>query len=204
MKLHRRDALKTLVLFGWALIFPPIAAAHDCGERTQDAPGDVIDQNWQAPNTNWEPTPWMPAELAARYRLYDAWFASKCAYPDGTGCCGTRDWGDVITGADPNIQSLGVKDTADANGNNGDVYWSVRYFCSSESERSAAKLMTLFSKIMNASNAGTTVLQAMKNWGLAIPPNYPSGSGMPWNVPSSIPGAVLSMITPTLGRNRAN
>jgi hypothetical protein len=56
---------------------------------------------------------------------------------------------------------------------------------------------------MNGSNAGTTVLQAMKNWGLAIPPAYPNGPGMPWYVPSSIPGVVLSMITPTLGRNIA-
>ncbi len=194
----------TLALFGWALIFPPIAAAHDCGEQAQDAQGNVIDQNWQAPNTNWEPNPTMPARLAARYRLYDAWFASNCAYPDGTGCCGNQDWGDVITGADPNIQSLGAFDTADANGDNGDVYWNVSYFCPSESDRTTAKLMTLFSRIMNASNAGTTVLQAMKNWGLAIPPEFPNGPGMPWDLTSSRPGVLSSMITPTRGRIRAN
>ncbi len=193
-----------LALFGWALIFPPIAAAHDCGEQAQDAQGNVIDQNWQAPNTNWEPNPTMPARLAARYRLYDAWFASNCAYPDGTGCCGNQDWSDVITGADPNIQSLGAFDTADANGDNGDVYWNVSYFCPSESDRTTAKLMTLFSRIMNASNAGTTVLQAMKNWGLAIPPAYPNGPGMPWDLTSSRPGVLSSMITPTRGRIRAN
>jgi hypothetical protein len=141
--------------------------------------------------------------LLARYQLYDAWFSSRCAYPEGTegNTCGSQDWGDVIFGADPNIQSLGVKDTADADGNNGDVYWSVSYFCTSENARTEANLTTLFSKIMNANNGGTTVFEAMKNWGLAIPPAYPNGPGMPWNVPSSIPGVVLGMITPTLGRN---
>jgi hypothetical protein len=61
----------------------------------------------------------MPAGLLARYQLYDAWFNSKCAYPDGTSC-GNQTWADVITDVD---------DTADANGNNGDVYWSVSDFC---------------------------------------------------------------------------
>ena len=169
---------------------------------------------------NWIPNDNMPAGLMARYRLYDAFLNSQWTYPGtctpdsqgrlicaGTGQQGSEDWTDVIRNVDQNIVSVGVKDTADANGNQGDAYWSISYYCVQGSMCSGARLQTLFSNIMNATmpSTGVKLVDAMRNWGLAIPPAWPNGPGMPWYIPSAISGGnILSMIAPRNGKNTSN
>jgi len=134
----------------------------------------------------------------------DDWLSSSWDHPNG-GVCGTMDWADLISSVDPNIQAIGAKDNSDANGTQGvgDVYWTVGYYCQSGQLCTTSSLKALFSNILQKIMPGTStsVIQAMRNWGLALSPSYPNGPGNPWEVPSYRGnGAVLQMIVPMRGR----
>jgi hypothetical protein len=123
----------------------------------------------------------MSAQIAKQYQRYDAFLGAHSEHPTG-GLMADRDWADVIFGADPNIQALGVVDSADADGLHGDAYWIVHYYTGTEAV-SPATLESVFRRILDTANsAGVTVRQAMLNWGLPLPPCCPiiPASGRNW------------------------
>jgi hypothetical protein len=187
----------------------PITKLSEAGNLTcqkDNSPGRDLDHNQLG--ANWLPNITTSAYLAGRYHLMDSFLNSYCDRPSG-GTCGTLQWADVIRSVDSNIQSVGAKDNSDASGTQGDVYWTVQYYCAPNSDTCDGGFTALFQRILAAVMPGTTtsVYRAMVNWGLALPPmTWPPNYN--WQIPSyylpaTDPPAILAMIIKAKGRSTA-
>ncbi len=158
---------------------------------------------------NWLPNITMSAYLTGRYKLMDDFLSSKCVYPDGRNC-GATTWGDFIASVDSRIQAVGAKDNSDATGTNtqGDVYWNVHLYTTT-----TVSPNDIYNRILIAVMPGTgktgyygSVLGAMVNWGLAIPPIIdPYTLQYDDYIPNVVQGGVgVETVVLAKGRNTSN